>query len=114
MSLEPSFANRVVLVTGGAQGIGRGIVEAFARAGRLAAGPRAALMMAHATADGDGDGTASAAELRRMAEAEAAGAADGADAQMTSVLMAFDADGDGRLAVAEVAATHAALIAANG
>lgn len=88
--------------------------EAFARAGRLAAGPRAALMMAHATADGDGDGTASAAELRRMAEAEAASAADGADAQMTSALMAFDADSDGRLTVAEVVATHAALIAANG
>lgn len=90
------------------------VEEASARAGRLAAGPRATLMMAHAAADADGDGTASAAELRRLAEAEAAGAAQGADAQMAAALMAFDGDGDGRLTLAEVASTHAALVAANG
>lgn len=88
--------------------------EVSARAGRLAAGPRAELMMGHAAADADGDGTASAAELRLMAEAEAAGAAQGADAQMTAALMAFDTDGDGRLTLAEVASIHAALVAANG
>lgn len=86
--------------------------EAAARAARLAAGPRAALMMAQAAADADADGTASAAELRAMAEAEAARAAAGADAAMVAALMAFDADADGRLTVAEVGAAFATLDAA--
>lgn len=85
------------------------LTEAAARAGRLGAEPRAALMMAQAAADADGDGTASAAELRAMAEAEAARAGQGADAAQIAALMAFDADGDGRLTLAEVDAAYAAM-----
>ena len=83
--------------------------EAAARGTRLAAPDRAELMMAQAMADADGDGTASAAELRAMAEAEALRASGGAEAAMVAALMAFDADGDARLTVAEVEAAFAAM-----
>lgn len=85
------------------------VAEAAARAGRLSAEQRAALMMAQAAADGDGDGTASAPELRAMAEAEAARAGQGGEAEQIASLMAFDADGDGRLTLAEVDAAFAAM-----
>ncbi|MEY4984417.1 MAG: hypothetical protein RIR62_2683 [Pseudomonadota bacterium] len=88
------------------------VAEAAARGGRLAAPDRAELMMAQAVADADGDGTASAAELRAMAEAEALRAGGGAEAAMVAALMAFDADGDARLTVAEVEAAFAAMEAA--
>lgn len=90
--------------------------EIAARAAVLGADGRSRLMRAHATADSDSDGSVSASELRAGAEAAAQSGVSDRDVADARAILAFDLDGDGRTAPAEIAMTAAALAApsANG
>lgn len=83
--------------------------EIAARAAVLGASGRARLMRAHTAADSDGDGSVSATELRAGAEAAAQSGVSDRDVADARAILAFDLDGDGRTAPAEIAATLAAL-----
>ena len=76
--------------------------EMLAAATALRADGRARLNLAFVKADADGDAVVSGAELVALGDAAAMAAMGPARLAEVKVLMGFDADGDGRVTLAEV------------
>ena len=85
--------------------------ETRARAAILGADGRARLIRAHIRADTDADGSLSPEEIAAQAQADTARALTPEDEGMARAILAFDLNGDGRAALAEIETAAAALSA---
>lgn len=83
--------------------------ETRARAAILGADGRARLIRAHLRADTDADGSLSPDEIAAQALADTARALPPEDAAMARAILAFDLNGDGLAALAEIETAAAAL-----
>jgi hypothetical protein len=87
-----------------------GRVEMAVLADATAAAKRGRLQRGYDRADADANGVLTIAELRTYAQGEAMGQMTDADAEVLRGLLLFDADGNGTVAMEEVAAGVSSLV----